>query len=366
MLKPPALRPGARIAIVSPASTPKPELVALGLERLRTLGYEPVVFPHALAAGPLYYAGTAMQRAADLHAAFADPTIDAVLCIRGGWGTAELLPLLGADLIRRNPKPFLGFSDHTTLHIFLAQTCGLVTFYAPMLSPDFARGDSLAHGIDLPSFTSALTQTEPWTLGPQDGLRLLRPALAAENDPWVPHSFGRSLPEGVGSDAAPAARRLTTAQGQLFGGCLTLLTESLGTPYALQPPETNSILFLEEVGTRAYQWDRMLLHLQFAGILNDHVKAIVFGDMAQCLIATGPEARQQENDLLEAALLHRLQFFEGPVAIGLQCGHVDTPNRTVPLNVQAELDLTAKPTLRFLESAVQTPSSKQHHDHPPV
>ncbi len=319
MTKPHALRAGARIAIVSPASTPKPELVEAGLARLRTLGYEPVVFPHALATGPLYYAGTAAQRAADLHAAFADPTIDAILCVRGGWGSAELLPLLDANLIRASPKPFLGFSDHTTLHLWLAQTCGLITFYAPMLSPDFARGDTLADGVDLRSFTSALTHTKPWTLGPQDGLRVLKPG--------------------------------PVAHGQIFGGCLTLLIESLGTPWALKPPEHDSILFLEEVGTKPYQWDRMLLHLDYAGILAN-VKAIVFGDMAQCLTGEDPEARAKENDLLEEALLHRLRHFEGPVAIGLQCGHVDTPNRTLPLNIQAELDLSAEPTLRLLEAAV--------------
>ncbi len=332
MTKPQALKREARIAIVSPASTPKPDLVALGLDRLRTLGYQPVVFANALARGPLYYAGTAAQRATDLNAAFADPTIDAILCIRGGWGSAELLPLLDADLIRNNPKPFLGFSDHTTLHLWLAQTCGLTTFYAPMLSPDFARGDCVKEGVDLRSFNAALTQTEPWTLGPQDGLRLLKPV-------------GPRLASKTGGQAA------NKVQGQLFGGCLTLLIESLGTPYALQPPAGPGILFLEEVGTKPYQWDRMLLHLQYAGIL-DNVQAIVFGDMAQCLTATEPEARAHENALIEQALLHRLVDFPGPVVIGLQCGHVDTPNRTLPLNVQAELDLTVEPTLRLLEAAV--------------
>ncbi len=346
MTRPHALRPGARIAIVSPASTPRPDLVALGLDRLRTLGYQPVVFPHALASGPLYYAGTAAQRAQDLHAAFADPTIDAILCVRGGWGTAELLPLLDAALIRAHPKPFLGFSDHTTLHIYLAQTCGLVTFYAPMLSPDFARRDQLTDGVDLPSFTSALTQTgtrfESWTLGPQDGLRLLRPATKA----GAPRL-----------DSETWDRTTAKAQGQIFGGCLTLLIESLGTEWALKAPTGPSILFLEEVGTKPYQWDRMLLHLQYAGIL-DNVQAIVFGDMAQCLTATEPDARVHERHLLEQALLHRLASFPGPIAIGLQCGHVDTPNRTLPLNIQAELDFTAEPTLRFLEPAVHLPSSK--------
>ncbi len=323
MIKPPALKPGARIAIVSPASTPKPHLVELGVERLGQLGYEAVVFPSALASGPLYYAGDIAARVADLHAAFRDPGIDAVLCTRGGWGTAELLPFLDADLIRSNAKPFLGFSDHTTLHLWFAQMCGLVTFYAPMLTPDFARDEQLGSGVDLHSWNAALTQTEQWQLGPAHGLRMLREGKHGQ-----------------------------TATGTLFGGCLTLLVESLGTPYALQAPAGDGILFVEEVGTKPYQWDRMLLHLRYAGVL-DRVRGIVFGDMEQCLTETDDaEAKAAEMHLLEGALLHSLRDFEGPIAIGLQSGHVNTPNVTLPLNVQAELDLSGEPTLRLLEAAV--------------
>ena len=322
MIKPPALQPGARIGIISPAGAPKPHLIERGRERLTALGYEPVLFPSALAQGPLYFAGDIAARVADLHAAFADPSIGAVLCTRGGWGTAELLPLLDAGLIRANPKPFLGFSDPTTLHLWFAQTCGLVTFYAPMLSPDFARGDALEEGVHLRSFQSALTQSESWSLGPWDGLCLLRPGKHAQ-----------------------------IARGTLFGGCLTLLNDSLGTPWSVRAPEGDSILFLEEVGTHPYQWDRMLLHLRYAGVL-DRVQGIIFGDMAQCLTADDPEHRARENALLEAALLHNLRDFAGPIAIGLQSGHVNTPNVTLPLGVRAELDLGDEPTLRLLESAV--------------
>lgn len=322
MIKPPALQPNARIAIVSPAGAPKPHLVERGRQCLASLGYQPVLFPSALAQGPIYFAGNIAARVADLHNAFADPSIGAVLCTRGGWGTAELLPHLDADLIRRNPKPFLGFSDPTTLHLWFAQTCGLITFYAPMLSPDFARGDTVDKGVDLRSFRKALTQTEPWSLGRNEGLRLLRPGKTTQ-----------------------------TARGTLFGGCLALLNDSLGTPWAVTPPPGDSILFLEEVGTHPYQWDRMLLHLRYAGIL-DRVQAIVLGDMEQCLTAKSTEERARESALLLAALLHNLRDFAGPIAIGLRSGHVNTPNVTLPLYVQAELDLTGEPTLRLLESAV--------------
>ncbi len=317
MAKPRRLRPGARIAILSPASTAVESKVRLGMERLQTLGYGPVLMPSALTAGPLYYAGEAAARAADLHAAFADPAIDAVMCTRGGWGTAELLPLLDAELIRNHPKPFLGFSDPTTLHLWFLQACGLHTFYAPMISPDFARGDVLAEGVDLRSGRHALDRTEPWSVGEREGMRTLR---------------------GGGP-----------VEGMLVGGCLALLVESLGTPHAMQPPAGDLILFLEEVNTKPYQWDRMLLHLRYAGVL-DRVRGIVFGNMAQCV----DDAK--ENELLEGALLHNLVNFAGPIAIGLQSGHVNAPNVTLPLGVRVRLDCTSgtsAASLTFLESAVE-------------
>ena len=314
VIKPKRLQAGARIAILSPASTPKEARVQLGMERLRSLGYEPVLMPSALAAGPLYYAGDEAARAADLHAAFADPTIDAVMCTRGGWGTAELLPLLDAGLIRANPKPFLGFSDPTTLHLWFAQTCGLHTFYAPMVSPDFGRGDVLADGVDLRSWRHTLEGTELWSVGEREGMRIMREGDAVE--------------------------------GTLYGGCLALLVESLGTPHAMQPPQGDVILFAEEVGTKAYQWDRMMLHLRYAGVM-ERVRGIVFGDMAQC--AEEPA----ELKLIEDALLHNLRDFAGPVAIGLQSGHVNAPNVTLPLGVRVRLECTSGASLSFLESAVE-------------
>ena len=314
-LKPRALRPGARIAVVSPASAANAERVRAGMERVRELGYEPVLSEHALASGPLYYAGPIAERLADLHAAFEDSSIDAIWCTRGGWGSAELLPGLNLDLIRANPKPFLGYSDHTSLHSWVGQQTGLVTFYAPMISPDLARPE----GVELRSFRAALTSAEPWQLGAEAGLRLLRPA----RDPEMP----------------------TQLEGTLWGGCLALLTEALGTPYAPRP-RPGSILFLEDVNTRPYQWDRMLLHLRYAGLL-DGAQAIVFGNMRQCVT---PE----EDALLEGALLHALQEFAGPICIGLCSGHVDGPNVTLSLGVCVALDLArpSDPQLHFVEPAV--------------
>ena len=314
MIRPARLKQGARVAVVSPASTPKERLVRLGMERFASLGYEPVLYPSALVSGPLYYAGDVAARVKDVHDAFRDPAIVAIICTRGGWGTAELLPHLDAELIKANPKPFIGFSDHTTLHLWFAQTCGLHTFYAPMISPDFARGEVLADGVDLRSWRHALENTAPWSLGDREGMRTLRNGA--------------------------------TVEGTLYGGCLALLTESLGTPWAMQMPAGDIILFIEEVGTHPYQWDRMMLHLQYAGLL-ERVKGIVFGDMAQCA------ANEDEAALIEQALLHNLRNWPGPIAIGLQCGHVYAPNVTLPLGVKARLTCGDTAELHILESAVQ-------------
>jgi len=290
----PKLRRGSRIAVVSPASAAKTELVEAGCDHLRGFGYEPVIMPHALDRGPLYYAGPAEARVADLHAAFADMSMEGVICTRGGWGSAELLPLLDAELVRANPKVFVGYSDHTSLHAWFWNECGLPTFYAPMVAADWAKVD----GVHVPSWHSAVEGDSVWSVGDRDGLRLLR--------------------EGK-------------AEGRLLGGCLSIVVEALGTPWALRIEEP-TILFLEDIGTKPYKWDRFLQHLKFAGGLKQ-VKGIVFGDMSANI-------EPSETALLEGALLHALKDFDGPISIGLKCGHVDAENRSVPLGAWVKMDGT--------------------------
>ncbi|ADV81548.1 S66 peptidase family protein [Terriglobus saanensis] len=305
-----ALRAGGRIAVISPASAPKAEAVERGVERLCALGYEVVLGEHALARGPLYYAGDVKSRVADLHAAFADPTVDAIVCTRGGWGSAELLPHLDAELIRTHAKPFVGYSDHTSLAIWLQNEVGFGMFYGPMVSADFACGRAVEESVDLASWRHALQGDAAWGVGAMEGMRMLRPG---------------------------------DAEGVLFGGCISILAESLGTPYALRPPSDGGVLFLEDVGTKPYQWDRLLVHLRYAGVL-DAAKGIVFGDMEQC-------ADVFENELLEQAILHSLRDFAGPIAIGLRCGHVYGPNVTLPLGAKVRLS-AREVRLEILEAVV--------------
>jgi muramoyltetrapeptide carboxypeptidase len=294
--------------VLSPASTPSPQQVQRGLEHLETLGYKPVLYGHALDRGPLYYAGTREERLENFHAAFADPKIDGILCTRGGWGSAELLPYLDAELIRANPKAFIGYSDHTALHCWLQNETNLVTFYGPMVAADFARED----GVELRSWRHSVSGDEGFAVGSGEGLRGLQSG---------------------------------TAEGVLRGGCLSILTQSLGTPYAARTDD--SVLFLEDIGTKPYQWDRMLLHLHYSGRL-ESARGIVFGDMAQC-VAT------DEMEFLERVIRYSLRDFKGPIAIGLRSGHVSAPNVTLPLNVRVRLNVTDTKTaeLVFLEAAVK-------------
>lgn len=309
LTKPKAIRPGATFGIVSPASTPRAELVEAGVQALYALGYRTKIFGHALSRGPLYCAGTAAERACDLHAAFADDEVDAILCTRGGWGSAELLPLLDKDLIRAKPKAFLGYSDQTSLHIWLRNEAELVSFQAPMVAADFAKAD----GVDLTSWRAALEANADWELSAQDGLRILRVGVA---------------------------------EGELGGGCLAIYTESLGTPWAARA--RGGVLMLEDVGVKPYQWDRMLVHLRHAGIF-ENVTGIVFGSLEQC-------GDVSEQSAIEASILHALAAFKGPIAIGLRSGHVDKGNITLPFGAKVRLDFedAASPRMRFLEAAVRS------------
>ncbi len=307
LTRPRALRAGARLRVITPASATKREKVERGVARLEELGYSVTLGAHALASGPIYYAGTVEERVADLHAAFADPEIDGVLCARGGWGSAELLPMLDAGLIRANPKVFVGYSDITSLQVWMRERAGLVSFYGPMVSADFAREG----GVDVGRWRQCVEAGGPWSMDAADGLRVLRTGVA---------------------------------EGPLMGGCLSMVAEGLGTEYALGP--FRGVLFLEDIGTKPYQWDRMLVHLRYAGLLRE-ATGIVLGDMGQ---SVAPE----QMELLELALLHGLRDFAGPIAIGLRCGHVDGANVTLPLGMRVRLECgdRGEARLHFLEGAV--------------
>jgi muramoyltetrapeptide carboxypeptidase len=309
LIMPPSVAPGAAISIVAPASSAKPERVERGLAALCALGYAPAPAPNALERGPLYFAGTPEQRLADLHTAFADPGTSAIMCLRGGYGSNYLLDGLDLETIAAHPKPFFGYSDLTGTQLRLLDESGLPVFHGPMLAADFYLQD----GVHLPSFRAALAG-EPYSVGADEGLRILKPA------------------------ATPAPVR-----GTLYGGCLSIVASLLGTPW--EPSTEGTLLFLEDTGVKPYQIDRFIWQLRSARKL-DGVTGIIFGEMLDCI---SPGA---ETDLLDKAILSALDGFTGPIAIGLRSGHVSRQNVTLTFGVEAELTFTEEAQLRLLEPAV--------------
>lgn len=306
MLKPPAVPPDARVAVIAPASSSKPERLTRGIEALRARGYDAEFGKYARGRLAPYFSGTAEERLADLHAAFADPEIQAVFCTRGGYGSNYLLEDIDADLIRDNPKALFGYSDMTALQTWLLDETGLVAFHGPMVAADFA----IDGGVHDASFDASLDGDQP-VLGAAEGLRILRSGHA---------------------------------RGVMYGGCLSILTSSLGTRFA--PQTEGKLLFLEDVGAKPYQIDRMLRQMVLAGKF-DGVTGFIFGEMLECASpGAGP-------DLLDQVILRVLDWFDGPIAIGLRSGHVSRSNVTLPFGIEAELNLQDEPVLQYLDPAVQ-------------
>jgi muramoyltetrapeptide carboxypeptidase len=306
MVKPRALRPGDRVAVVSPASPFKRDEFEAGVAELRALGFEPV-YDERVFARRGYVAGEPEVRAAAIHDAWRDPSIAALVGVRGGYGSMQVLPLLDADLARTARKPFLGYSDLTSLLIFLTGACGLVAFHGPMLAGRLGRGEQ---GYDRRSLLACVTRAEPAGELSPDGLETLRPG---------------------------------DASGPLFGGTLAQLVASLGTPYAFNPP-SGFVLFLDEVGERPYRLDRMFTQLRLSGILG-RARAIVWGELPGCDEPGGEYgARATAADLV--------RDFPGPVLAGFPSGHTVGPAWTLPLGVRASVVANARPAVVIEEAAV--------------
>jgi muramoyltetrapeptide carboxypeptidase len=311
LLKPAAIKAAARVAVIAPASSAKPERVDLGIAALRDFGYEVVEGKHLRGRSPQYFSGSVEERLEDFHWAFADSTVDAVICGRGGYGCNYLLEHLDLGLIRANPKPLFAYSDATVIQNWLLDKIGLPSFHGPMVAADFFKED----GVHQASFEAAVHGGSA-ALGDAEGLRTLRPGQAS---------------------------------GPLYGGCLSMIVSSLGTPFAAETE--GKLLFLEDVNAKPYQIDRMLRQMILAGKL-DGVKGIVFGEMLDCASASDPAQ-------LDAVILRVLDWFEGPIGFGLRSGHVSRENVTLVFGVKAELDLKTDiaegpSSLRVLEPAVRS------------
>jgi muramoyltetrapeptide carboxypeptidase len=304
--KPPALRPGDTVGIVAPASHIKRELLEKGCERLQQLGYTPV-YSESILEQDWYFAGSVDRRARELEEMFVRPDVRAILCARGGYGSNYLLRELDPGKIAGNPKIFVGYSDVTTLLTCFADSAGFVTFHGPMVTKDFAHDD----GVDLPSWEAAVGGLAGW-------------------DASVSGSLVEGLVEG-------------TAEGILYGGCLSLLVASLGTPHEIRTSGT--ILFLEDINARPFQIDRMLMQLKLAGKL-DGVKGVVFGEMLDCV------QTKDQGYTLQQVILRIVSSLGIPVAYGLGSGHVTRKNITLPIGVRASLSVKeGSAQLKILEAA---------------
>ncbi len=305
LVKPRALRPGDTIGIVAPASNIKQADLAAGCEALQRAGYKPSYFDSILDRD-LYFAGSVDRRVRELEEMFEREDVRAILCARGGYGANYLLKRLSLSKINAHPKILIGYSDATCLLTYLTDA-GLVTFHGPMAAKDWAHDD----GVNLPSWRSALSQSLPWDVP-------LNPEVAG-------------LIDG-------------DAEGILYGGCLSILVASLGTPYEIKT--ANKLLFLEDVAAKPYQIDRMLMQLKLAGHL-DNVRGIIFGQMLDCVQSPNQDYTLQE-------VISRIVADLGvPVAFGLRSGHVSAGNITIPFGVRAKLSAqSAKVAITILESAV--------------
>lgn len=306
-IRPPRLAVGDKVALLSPASPPRTRrLLLTGEKRLQQLGFEVAPGRHVLAEYG-YLAGSDRERLTDLEAAFLDPQVKAIFCSRGGYGVSRLLARFDPAVARRHPKPLIGFSDITVLHLALLRA-GVVSFWGPMPCTDL------------------------WS--PFSVRALQRALMSPEPVGAVPFARGRR----------PRTLRRGTGQGRLVGGTLSLLAASLGTPYEVET--RGGIVFIEDVDEEPYRVDRLLAQLLAAGKLAD-AAGVAVGIFTGTKVRNSPGRRSLT---LQEVFADHLLPLKVPVLANVAVGHV--PDQvTLPYGVAARLDAAAG-TLELLEAGV--------------
>lgn len=289
----PALPTEGLIAVIAPAGPANLE-TDKAIQWMRARGHELRIFPGVYEKDG-YLAGSDEVRLNDLHAAFADPEVKAIICLRGGYGTPRLLDRIDFDLLRRNAKPFVGYSDITALHLAISRYAGFVTFHGPLLNADL------------------LGDKEPSTV--TSFFSLLRGQLKA----------GSVL-------SHPAAYPLTTvapgiACGRLLGGNLSMIAATMGTPYEIDAEGV--ILLVEDINEPLYRIDRLLTQLRLAGTLAK-LRGVLLGDVAGV-----------DLEALNKLFQQTFEPFGIPVLSGWRSGHCD-PNLTLPMGALVTLDAGEK------------------------
>ena len=316
VVKPKRLAPGDTVMLVAPANATFNSIeLQIARESLEALGFKVRVGAHLLDRHG-YLAGDDKARADDINKAFADSSVSAVHAIRGGWGSARLLPYLDYDTIRRNPKVLIGYSDVTALLLSIHAKTGLVTFHGPI---GLGRWDSYS----LDYYKRVLFNGEEVTYSNKQGL--------SDRNALVQTEF-RTLTIAPGK-----------ARGRLLGGNLTVMTAILGSPYV--PDWDDAILFTEDVGEDYYRIDRMLTQLKLAGVLGK-IKGFVFGGCSEC----GPGDGNFGALTLEEIFADHVKPLGIPAWQGAMIGH-GQPQWTLPVGAEVEIDATAG-TMKLLEAPV--------------
>jgi muramoyltetrapeptide carboxypeptidase len=300
------LRRGDRVALVAPASSFPAEEVQAGVGELARLGLE-AVYDETVFDKDRFVAGSVETRVRAILNAWADPSIAALIAIRGGYGSAQLLPFLDPDVLVEGRKALIGYSDITAL-LWLYQQHGLAAIHGPMIDRRISKGPS---AYDEDSFRRVMMSSEP----------------AGDLAPAQLETFNSG-----------------SARGVLLGGTLTQLMASMGTLWQFNPPH-GAVLFLEDIGERPYRIHRLLTQAAQAGLFVN-ASAIVFGEFPGCNEPGGDPA-------IKDVLRDFMNEFRGPVLFNFPSGHTAGPTWTLPFGVQVEVVGGTSPVVRILEAAVE-------------
>jgi len=318
LIKPPALKKGDTIGLVTPASPlfNAHRLIIEVTEKMHNLGFKTKLGKNIFKRYG-YLAGTVQERIDDLHAMFADPEVKAIIAIRGGYGSAQLLPHLDYNLIKKNPKILMGYSDITSLLLGIHAQTGLVTFHGPVAESTFT--DYTRSNLEHALMSTKAPQVIPDAPYEEN--------LQTSNRIWT-------VKGGVGN-------------GRLLGGNMTLFESLLGTPYEVNTRD--SILFFEEIGEEPYDVDRMLNHMKMAGIF-EKCNGVIFDKMPS-VKPRDYEPAFYRNLSVEQVISDVFKEYNFPVCVGFSLGHLkDKP--TMPLGIRVKLDGN-KRQITFLEAAVR-------------
>jgi len=308
MIKPNSLKPNTTIGVVSPSSWMNESDLKISISVFEEKGYN-IVLGESVFLKKGSYAGKPEQRANDINGMFANPNIDAIICARGGYGANRVLPLLDYDLIKANPKIFMGYSDITAFLTSITQKTNLITFHGPMLTT-FKKGM-----VDY-------------------NFKLMEKTLSGDE----------SIVIQPPSDLQPNILKSGDASGPLWGGNMCLLINRLGTNDQLN---TNGVIyFLEDIGEYLYAFDRMLVHMKEAGMF-DNIKGLIIGELVDMKDQDIPFGKTTDDIVMDVC-----GNLDIPIISNFPCGHGKF-QATMPISARVDLNASSiSPTLTILKSPV--------------